>query len=157
MTLKGTANRIMLKLFLRIQNIIKNKFNLQSLKKLYNAHGDSVINVRVYYDRFFNDLIYEGNFKIGNDTIDKVDNAPKIDGRVEMDYQTVIYIAKGEITRDYQGQKQVEPYTILDAFREGRIVITGVTLNEYLGDLALFEHIYFEALPELRSYINERI
>jgi hypothetical protein len=157
MTLKATANRVMLKLFLTIQNIIKNKFNLQVLKKKYNAHGNSVINVRVYNDRFFQDLIFSGNFKLGADTIEKLDNVQKADGMVEMDYQTIIDIAKGTKTREYQGQKQVETYTIMDAFREGRIVITGMTLNEYIGDMMLFEHIYLNALPELRNYINDRI
>ncbi|MEM3986802.1 MAG: hypothetical protein QXR39_08505 [Candidatus Methanomethylicia archaeon] len=155
--MKSTANRIMLKIFLLVQNLIKNKFNLQSLKKLYNAHGESIIEVRIYYDKYLTDLIFQGYFKIGNDTIEKIDNPKKVDGRVDTDYQTILNIAKGEIRREYQGHVYTEPYSVLDAFSEGRLVITGITMSEYLGDLALFQHIYYETLPDLRKYINEVI
>ncbi|MEM3264564.1 MAG: hypothetical protein QXH07_01245 [Thermoplasmata archaeon] len=157
MTLKSITNKVMDGFFMAIQRLVKNKFNLKALKNMYNAHGNSVITVRIYYDHYFSDLIYERNFRIGEDTIEIVENPKQIDGLVETDYQTIINISKGEIRREYRGKIEIKPYTITDAYSEGRLIIIGVGMSNYLGDLAVFREIYNTALPDLRNYVNERV
>ncbi|MGB9736690.1 MAG: hypothetical protein ACPLVI_04615 [Thermoplasmata archaeon] len=149
------VKRLMLKIFIRIQMIIKNKFNLEELKRLYNAQGNSIIHVEIYYDKYFrpDQLIFEGNYKLGKDTVERLDdNIKKYDGVVKTDYETILNIIIGKVTRG----KVTECYTILDAFREGRLVIDYKN-NNYLGDIALFEHIYVKALPELRESFNKML
>lgn len=153
------VKRLMLKIFIRIQTIIKNKFNLEELKRLYNAPGNSIIHVEIYYDKYFrsDQLVFEGNYKLGKDTIERLDdNIKKYDGVAKTDYETILNIIIGKVTRVYGNSKVTEPYTILDAFREGRLVIDYKN-NNYLGDIALFEHIYLNALPELRESFNKML
>ncbi len=154
------VKRLMIKIFLKVQTIIKNKFNLEELKKIYNASGNSIIHVEVYYSKFFkpDELIFSGNYKLGKETVERLDdNITRYDGVAKTDYETIINIILGKVSRMYGDVKIIEPYTILDAFREGRLVIYGVDnkTENYLGDIALFEHIYLNALPELRDSFNK--
>jgi len=152
--------RLMIKIFVKVQTIIKNKFNLEELKALYNAKGNSIIHVEVYYDKYFrpDQLVFVGNYRLGQDTVERLDdNIKKYDGVAKSDYETILNIIIGKVTRDYGGTKVTEPYTILDAFREGRLVVYGTDTKteNFLGDIALFEHIYLNALPELRESFNK--
>jgi len=155
MSIKSSINKLMLAIFFKVQNFVKNKMNLKELMRQFNAHGNAIVKVEVYYDRYFTDLVFEGYFKLGEDTIIKLDNPQRVDGIVKTDYNTILNLLSGKITREYGGKKYEESFGLRDALREGRIILVNLNTSDYLGDLLLFEKIYLSLLPTLKDEVGK--
>jgi len=134
-----------------IQGRISSRFNLPALKQQYNATGESIINVKVYDGQDHSTLLFDRNYKLGENTIIEVKDA-KPDSVAITDFQTILDILNGEKVENYRGRIIRRAYDIIDAYGERRLITHGGLMNSnYLGDLKLFEYLYMQILPQLRD------
>jgi len=155
MAKNGSVTTLMMRIFFKVQETVKKKFNIQELKRAFNASGTSVIRVEVY-DHDFTTVLFSGNYKLGNDTIDKISDDIQYNGLIKIDYNAILNIIKGSVKRIYPDGNIVEQsYDIMDAYSDGSMIVISRTHSDnYLGDIKLFQHLYGKVLPEIKSSLG---
>ena len=144
-------------LFSAVKNKVSTELKLQELKKVYNAHGDTPIRI-VIYDDDGKTVLFDKVLKVGESTLEELKSVQP-DAVATTNIGTLLNIVRGERTIVYKqnGLMVKESYSPLDAYLEGKLVITSNSKTKnYMGDLQLFQKIYMEILPSIQNQVNKK-
>jgi hypothetical protein len=98
-------------------------------------------------------------FKVEDGKAVMMDNA-EADATVWCELNTMLNMIKGQVVREYQGRRWVEKYNPLDAWAEGKLVVSSPNRAEtgWLSDLELLSReIYSQVFPIIQEKLGKKL
>lgn len=146
----------LMKVFVRVKAIMSTELNISALREKNKAKSNTVVRVEIFEDRAFTRPVYVAQYMVTDAGIKEVDRGIEPNAVSKTDYNTIVSLIKGERDWVYQGKKFSEPYNYIQAWSEGRVVITKTKdVDSYIPDMALFEELYETILPRLKDSLGK--
>ena len=159
MTVRSRVIDLVGRIFKNVSAVVKNDLNLKAIKRQFNADGSTPVMIEIYEDRALTRIVHRSTYKVGDVTVVPVPDE-QADAVVKMDYDTLIYLLKGEIVRrsPKDGTPYTQPYEFMDAYMDGSIRIyrkhEGQEMQRYMADILLFQELYKMVSPKLRQLMG---
>lgn len=147
---RAYLTRFFTRIYVRVRKIIAHNFNLSALRRQFGASGTSILRVEIY-DEDMKTMVFASNFRLGESEPERLEDSVKPDVILRSDYISAFDVLEGRVKRPARNGIKYQPYTINDAFREGRLTVVDNRSDKiYLNDLVLFQQLYRDVLPELQ-------